>query len=270
MNDPSSSTFSPLPRLDGPRTYRLGVSSYVYPADLMINLRNVAGCADDVELVLFETPEASNIPTPADIGEMLRIARESRMTYTVHFPIEFQIGAADPTSRRLFLDQARRLIDLTRPLPVWAYILHLEGIADNADAGEIRRWQADCAAGVEQLLATGVAPRMFVVENLSYPFDWCLPVIERFNLAVCIDIGHLWIGGYDVKAHLDRHLPRTRLFHLHGEKEGKDHISLVHVDPMRLPPVFDALRSFTGVVTLELFDYEETAGSIGVLSRGQR
>jgi len=37
------------------RKFRLGSTSYVYPADLVTNARQLAGRVDDIELVLFET-----------------------------------------------------------------------------------------------------------------------------------------------------------------------------------------------------------------------
>jgi adenosylcobalamin phosphodiesterase len=259
--------FVPLPGLRGKRSYRLGVSSYVYEADLAMNVRQVAGAAGDVELVLFETRGASNIPTERQVAELGDLARAAGMTYTVHFPIEYRMGDAEVAVRRGFLEQATRLLTLTQGLPVWAYILHLEGIRQDAAADEVRRWQEECSRGIEELLVSGVDAGMLVVENLSAPFEWHWPLIERYGLSVCVDIGHLWRAGYHVADHLERYLPRTRLIHLHGEKGGKDHISLTHVEEERLRPVLERLAGFEGVVTLELFGYEDVASSIEVLNR---
>jgi hypothetical protein len=42
--------------------YRLGSTSYVWPAGLVPNVRRLGPLVDDVELVLFDLEERSNLP----------------------------------------------------------------------------------------------------------------------------------------------------------------------------------------------------------------
>ena len=65
---------------------RLGTSSYIIPADIIPNVDYLKDKVDDIELVLFESKEASNIPGPDVIGELRRFADENNLTYTVHLP----------------------------------------------------------------------------------------------------------------------------------------------------------------------------------------
>jgi len=47
---------------------RLGSTSYIYPADLLTNTRQLAGVVQDIELVLFELPNGeSNFGELADV-----------------------------------------------------------------------------------------------------------------------------------------------------------------------------------------------------------
>jgi sugar phosphate isomerase/epimerase len=88
------------------------------------------------------------------------------------------------------------------------------------------------------------------------------------RVAVCLDIGHLWRYGVPVEAHLQRWLPRTRVVHLHGECNGRDHISLAATDRTRLTHFLRLLQGpppFTGVVSLEVFSEADTASSIHTL-----
>lgn len=254
-----------LPVLSPRPPYRLGTTSYTYPEDLLTNVRRLAGQVDDVELVLFDTRQASNIPSAGEVEELAAIARPAGMTFTVHFPVEHRLGDANPAVRQRFIAQAKHLIALTRPLPVHAWILHLEGIRPDDGPERVQQWQQDCTAGVREILQTGIAPEMLVVENLSAPFAWHEPVMDAFGLAICTDIGHLWRAKQDPIAHLHRYLPRTRVIHFHGEHGGRDHISLAHVEPQRLQPVLDALQSYREVLSLELFDFAEIAESIRLL-----
>ncbi len=42
--------------------FRLGTTSYIIPADLMTNVRLLSPLVDDIELVLFEADDESNLP----------------------------------------------------------------------------------------------------------------------------------------------------------------------------------------------------------------
>jgi len=43
-----------------PYPFRLGTTSYVIPADILANVRHLAGKVQDVELVLFEVDDGPN------------------------------------------------------------------------------------------------------------------------------------------------------------------------------------------------------------------
>ena len=91
------------------------------------------------------------------------------------------------------------------------------------------------------------------------------PDVER--LGVCIDLGHLWVSGENVETHLKRHLPHTRVIHLHGVRDGRDHLALTALPPGRLRPILNSIDKFTGVLTLEIFNYEEVRDSVVCLNQ---
>jgi hypothetical protein len=55
--------------------FRVGTTSYIVPDNLLPNLRYLADRVDDVELVLFESEEFSNMPSPSEVEEMAALAR---------------------------------------------------------------------------------------------------------------------------------------------------------------------------------------------------
>lgn len=254
--------FLPLRDTDFPRTWRLGVTSYVYPADLLTNISLLAGRVQDVELVLFDTPKASNFPSPADVERMAQIGQEKDLTYTVHFPINHRVGSADRKERHTMAQQMIQLIKLTAPLRPQGYITHLEGIRPADPADTVRLWQRDCLETLKRVVDTGVDPSLLCAENLDFPFDWTDAVTEPLGMSVCMDIGHLWRNGTPQMRHFDRYRRRARVIHLHGENNGTDHISLTYITEQRCEFVREVLSDFTGVVTLEVFEEMQVRYSI--------
>jgi sugar phosphate isomerase/epimerase len=258
--------YPPLPSLP-PRTrraWRLGSTSYVHPDDILPNAESLAGQVEDIELVLFESPESANLPSPAVVERLAELGHAHGMTYSIHLPIDRDLGDPDPAVRRAFTRQALRILDLLAPLPAPVVILHLQGIEPDDTPARVRQWQDDVSVEIERLLAAGVDPRRLCVENLRNPFEWNGPVVERFDLSVCVDVGHLWLQNRDAVAHLRRYLPRVRAVHLHGERDGKDHLSLAQCDPVRLRAFVRALDAcaYDGLVSLEVFSFDDTATSI--------
>jgi sugar phosphate isomerase/epimerase len=254
--------FEPLPALAGDRAFRLGVTSYVYPADILPNVRSLAPRVDDIELVFFESADASNLPAPADVAALCELADAHGLTYTVHFPIDRKLGSESRAERSGALDMILRLVDLTRPLAPHGYIVHVEGLDRRADAARVAAWQADARPLLGRICAAAGDPRRVCIENLDYPFAWCDPFLAAHDAAVCLDIGHLWQSGQDWRAETARLLPRTRVVHLYGTGEGTGHYSLDRTAPGLLREVVAALGGFSGVLTLETFGYDETRSSI--------
>jgi len=263
-------SFPPLIQMSLPHPFRLGVPSYVYPADILPNVKALAPYVDDIELVLFESknPEvsASNIPSYDVIRRLDELARANDLTYTVHFPIDRHLGSPVAAERQALQRQMLAIMDRTRPLRPFAYILHLGGITKDSDRARVRTWASDIAELLPALIERAGNPALLCVENLNYPFAWCEGLVKRFGLGICIDLGHLWVNGDNVEAHLKRHLPKTRVIHLHGVRDGHDHLALTELPKNRLRQLLNSIDKFTGVLTLEIFNYEGVRDSLVCLN----
>ncbi len=259
--------YLPLPTLPAhsTRRWRLGSTSYVHPDEILPNVEALAGQVEDVELILFESPEFANLPSPTVVDRLAELARANDMTYSIHLPIDRDLGDPDPAVRAAFTRQSIRVLDLLAPLPAPTVILHFQGVEANVSPARVRQWQDDISRELEVLLATGVDPRRLCIENLRNPFEWNEPLVERFDLSVCVDVGHLWLQSRDAAEHFRKHSRRVRAIHLHGEHDGKDHISLARCDQMRLRAFVDALADYDGLVSLEVFNFADTASSIEIL-----
>jgi len=249
--------------------FRVGTTSYIIPADIIPNIEYLKEMVDDVEVVLFESDEISNLPSADDIETLRRIAEEHDLTYSIHLPMDVYLGHAQEPVRRNSVDKCLRIIDLTQPLEPSAYVLHCEagpGININRLSGEERHvFRESFLASMDMLLENDpVSPRDICVETLNYPIAWISSAIEYFGLSLTLDIGHLELYGYSVSEHLDRFLSSARVLHMHGIKDGKDHTGLEHMLPETLDMVMKVLFENPDperVFTMEIFSEKELDSS---------
>ena len=254
--------------------FRLGTTSYVIPADVVPNVAFLKERVDDVELVLFESDGFSNLPSAADIALLARYGAEYGLTYSVHLPLGIALGHDDAAVRVRSAETCRRIVALTRALPVSAYVLHAEAGEGRRlrlfDEGELRRFQELLAVSMERLPEEcGVAPGMFCLENLDYPLGLLWPVVEACDLGVTLDVGHLLHHGFSLEEHLARYLHRVRVVHLHGCADGKDHQAVDAFPADSLQLLLDAFAAapLSGrVVTLEIFSAENFARSMRTMT----
>lgn len=251
--------------------FRLGTTSYIIPADILPNARYLAGKVSDIELILFEVDDGpNNLPSPEVINELSQIASQHDLTYTVHLPLDIKLGE-DGSEEDQSLIKAKRVIDCTRGLNPWAYVLHLDGksVRTSTDVALIKRWQDQSVRALEIVSEWAGDAEKLAVENLeTYPLDFIQPVLERVPVSRCVDIGHLWLDNHDPVPYLQAAFPRTRVIHLHGIAE-RDHRSLAFMPQEKLRNVWDELigMEYQGVLTLEIFSEEDFISSMKMIER---
>jgi sugar phosphate isomerase/epimerase len=251
--------------------FRLGTTSYIIPDDILPNARYLAGKVRDMELILFEVDDGpNNLPSPEVIEELSVLAQQHDMTCTVHLPLDLKLGE-DGSEQDRSLVKAKRVIDCTRGLDPWAYVLHLDGrsVRTSTEAGLIQRWHDQSVRALEIVSEWAGGAEKLAVENLeTYPLDFIQPVLERIPVSRCVDIGHLWLDGHDPIPYLGAALPRTRVVHIHGIAE-RDHSSLAFMPQEKVSQVWDELirANYGGVLTLEIFSKEDFISSLEVIEK---
>lgn len=252
--------------------FRMGTTSYIIPADIIPNVDVLASRIDDVELLIFESDEISNLPDAGVIEELKRIADEHDLTYTVHLPIDIRLGALDESERCNSVKKCLRVISLMDALRPFAYVLHFSNTSfvamDEMSHTGWDKWLEQLDKSMSEILAAGVASESLCIETLSYDFSRIAPIIEKHNLSVCLDIGHILMYGGSVAEHLDLYLSRTRIFHIHGIKDGKDHASLKYLDEDVLAMLFERLEREgepERVITMEVFSENDFIESSDVV-----
>lgn len=254
--------FQHLPPLSVPHSFRLGVTSYVFPADIIPNVEALASQVNDIELLFLEADDIQKTVLPETITRLHRLAEQHQLTYTVHLPIDKQLGNAFEPERTKTLDGLLKIIQRSEPLAPLAFILHIGGIESKADRQRIRAWQNNVTEQLALLTKQIREPSLLCVENLDYPFEWCQGFLDDFGLSVCIDIGHLLVYGYDVDKHIKRHLECTRVIHLHAVRNGKDHLSLAKMPRKDIMHFIHLIEDYSGVLTLELYNFTNVRESI--------
>jgi sugar phosphate isomerase/epimerase len=248
---------------------RFGTSSYIIPEDILPNVEYLAGKVKDVELILFEVDDGmNNIPSSRVIDRLCAIACEADLSYTVHLPLDLRLGS-DGDEQHESLLKAKRVIEATKDLQPWAYVLHLDGreVKSGVDRQAYNHWleQATRALQIVGNWAGGVD--FLAVENLEgYALDFWEPVFERIPAGRCVDVGHLWRDGHDPIPYLERAFSLTRVVHIHGIGE-RDHQSLALVPPDELARVLEWLyrRDFNGVITVEVFGEDDFISSMAAI-----
>lgn len=253
--------------------FRFGTTSYIIPADIIPNVEYLKDKVDDIELVLFESDEFSNLPSAADMQRLASLAGEHDLTYSVHLPLDVYLGHPDSGERKRSVGKCRRIAELTEILPKSAYVLHFEagpGVDINGFSEAEMRLFVDSLHDSSAMLLDRmpVEPSSICVENLNYPYELVMPVVEEYGFSVTLDVGHLEYYGFPTEAYLQRYLSRAGVLHMHGTREGKDHNSLSGMNPRVLDMVMQALQDdprSDRVFTLEIFSEEDFADSSRVM-----
>ncbi len=247
--------------------FRICAPSFIYPAHWIPNIRMLGPCLDEIEILLFDSIKETDFPSKDDIDHMAELANRHAISYNVHLPIDISPGSPDADTRRGAVDTIIRTYHLTAPLNPTACILHLPLDTAVTNQTEINRWQQRLEKSVEAILLAGIPGQSLSVENLNYPLEWIRPIIETFDLAVCIDVGHMLGQGIDWQSECRQWAHRTNMIHLHGILDDIDHCGLDALPESVFTEILAALKSFTGTVSVEVFSFEKLKKSLSYLEK---
>lgn len=247
--------------------FRLGATSFVYPAGWVDNVERLAGRVRDIELLLFE---AHGLPDDDEIAALARLASAGH-SYTVHTPLSASLASLDPKRRARGVAEVVAAIERTRSLEPHGWIVHAYlGDAEGEPLpDDLERWRQRAARSLAAVADAAGHPRRICVETIDYDFDLIEPVVAELDLAVAWDIGHFYRDGVSWRSML-AHLDRVSVIQWHGtDPADRDHRSLRHVDRGRVRGLLEELvaRDYRGVVTLEVFREDDFEESLAIVTR---
>jgi sugar phosphate isomerase/epimerase len=255
--------------------YRLGATSFVYPAGWLENVQRLVREAQvrDVELLFFDIEGPGGLPSGAELAGLARCRREHDLTYCLHTPLAASLASSDESRRRAGVLSVLSAIRAAAELEPENIVLHvyLGDRERDVRPRDLPAWRARAARSFEELAAAGVALSRCCVELIDYDLRLLDEVLLRFELGVALDVGHLHRDGQALAELVGHFLPRTRVVQWHGtDASGRDHRSLAHVPREQARWLLSTLHDagYRGVLTLEVFrpeDFRESLELVRVL-----
>jgi adenosylcobalamin phosphodiesterase len=249
--------------------FRLGTTSYILPDEIEPNVLHLAPIVDDIELVLFESAEYSNLPSPERVSHLADLAAEHNLSYTVHLPLDARLGISSPEKRKVEIAKCQQVIERMLPAKPLAWILHLDPRRPGPEPAEnIADWLEALEQSLGEILSL-IKAEDLCLENLHYPFGLLEPLIEKHQLSVCIDVGHLLKEGLSVQDHFQYWSQRCRVVHLHGIRNDHDHRDIAALPRPVIEAALSSLSSGDSekkVLTLEIFNPQDLQTSLVTLA----
>jgi sugar phosphate isomerase/epimerase len=261
-----------LPLRTLPRSYkkrypfRIGTTSFIYPAGYTENVARLGPHVDEIEILMFESHPDSR-PTRQLVRDLAAQAEALSLTYNIHLPTDLELTHPDPSRRHNACRILREFIASLMPLEPSVYVLHLPPPDGIRTAEHLHRWHRIAAESLRDILSVGLPGRCLALENLFFPYNQLDPLIEAFDLSVCLDTGHLALQAGDLEAFLKKYGPRIAIGHLHGLGDGQDHCALSGLADHYLTLLKHWLEGFHGSVSLEVFAFEPLLESLTYLEQ---
>ena len=248
--------------------FKLATTSYIYPDHLIPNVARLAPFFDEIELVLFESEGQENYPDEIELRSLMNLRLKGQVGFNVHFPIDIFLGDKDEGVRLRGMSIVKKVIERTLSLKPSLYTLHFDlRNSDGSPETDIEAWRSRTLQSAEEMTKWGIEPKRISIETLSYPFDWVEDIVKRFEFSVCLDIGHMLIHGLDIEGYLSKYLPQTSIVHLHGIENGVDHLGIDRLNGKMVDLILSKLRSFTGILSVEVFSFDDLKNSLEVLEQ---
>jgi sugar phosphate isomerase/epimerase len=246
--------------------FRIGTTSFIYPDFYVPNVRMLGPYVDEIELLLFESGPVASLLSKTVIADLQHLSHDFDLTYNIHLPTDIAISDPNPDRRESSVFKLLKVLERVERLCPTTCTLHVPFAADGFVEDHVRKWRDNVYGSLAKILKAGIVPAEGIaIETLNYSFEIIEPVIEDLNLSICMDIGHLIIHDGDIQAFFGKFAGAVAIIHLHGVKNGKDHLPLDRLPATLLKSVFNILKKFSGTVSLEVFDFEYLQTSLDFL-----
>jgi len=184
------------------------------------------------------------------VEELVKIKKSEGISYTVHLPL-WSVEPASPNEfiRKASVEVLSDAVKLCEPLQPEAYVVHATGALaaefSRLEIGEIYKdFIASQMTGLteqsikELISSTNLKPKKLAVETVEFPFNYMKRLIDKYDVSVCCDTGHIlagYPGNYTVMGFLEEFFDRIIDIHFHdgyridrekGVRIQRDHLPL--------------------------------------------
>jgi sugar phosphate isomerase/epimerase len=245
--------------------FTLATTSFIYPDDYLPNVRMLGPYVDEIELLLFESRDIESLFPRSVVDGLKRLARELQVGYNVHLPTDISLSAPEPRLQHKAVESYRNCIERMLPLAPSAFFLHVPYNETDAQKQTVAKWRHRVRSNLERLLGGGPAGKLISIETLDYPLVLIEDIIMELGLSICLDVGHLILGGHDIGEFYRRYGSKISGIHLHGVENSRDHLAADHLPSEHIPRLLEILDRFQGILSLEVFGYDDLDASLQTL-----
>jgi sugar phosphate isomerase/epimerase len=247
--------------------FRIATTSFIYPDDYVPNVKMLGQYLDEIELLFFESQPKDRLPSEGKIKKLSMLAEELQITYNVHLPTDISLGDQSSTVRQQAVETLKHVLDLVSPLSPSNCTLHLSCDENFQDLKKVKQWQKRTYQSILDLVNKGAETEAIAIETLNYPMKWVEEIITKFDLMICIDLGHIMLHGFELDDTFRSYFDKTNIIHLHGVQNGRDHYALDRLSKKTMHKIIEFLKHFYGIVSLEVFSYQDLATSLTYLEK---
>ena len=252
------------------RPFRLATTSFIYPDHILPNVRKIGPFFDEIELLVFES-QPGVLPSRADVSELGQLAQDIGLSYNIHLPTDISLTDPSGTQRAKAADILFAVVELFAPLSPTTFTLHLPMDRGDTTLEDFAAWENRVRKGLELLVPRLPDPGLVSLETLWYDPDHLYRLVKDYDLSLCIDAGHHFKYGHDLRATFERFKDKIPLVHLHGvDFSGpapKSHTRLDRLPHDLFMLTTELLSTYEGTVSLEVFNLENLNRSLGKLSK---
>lgn len=253
-------------KLKGRYPFRLGCPSFIYPDDIIPNVKRLGPFMDEIELLILESVPSERLPSKDQIDTLKLLKQEFGITYNVHLPTDISLSGFSQYPMDLSVEIMKEVFSRLEPLSPETFTLHLPAGTEKNPLVKPPEWEENCMRSLSALVASGIDPARISIETLFYPFEWLEPVVFEMGTSVCMDVGHLILSGQEMEEMIQRFGSRITMVHLHGvDRTGdkkKDHSPVHHFTEEEKRIIREFLKTFKGGLSLEVFSYQKLVSSL--------
>jgi len=247
--------------------FKICTTSFIYPDHYIPNVKMLGPYLDEIELLLFESQGTDALPTRKVITELCLLAAEFDLSYNVHLPTDISISDQNPARQQRAVETMIQIMDLVRPLDPSALILHIPYTEKSFDEQFVKNWHDRVWQNLAKIGSAAETQDIIAIETLDYPLELLEDILLDLDLGVCLDLGHLMVYDYDLIKVFDKYGFKTPVIHLHGVANDRDHTTLDRLSEDLASTVLRVLKRFAGVVSIEVFSFENLESSLKFLER---
>lgn len=248
------------------RPFRLGTTSFIYPDHIIPNVRKIGPFFDEMELLVFESSPKGVLPSRDDIRVLEQLSGELSLSYNIHLPTDISLTDIADSQQARAVDTLLAVIELFAPLTPTTHTLHLPMDRTMTTSGDFVLWEERACRGLELLVPQLLNPGKISLETLWYAPAYLQPLVTKFDLSLCIDAGHHFKYGHDLRTTFELFKGKIPVVHLHGvDFSGpapRDHTRLDRLPDDLFAETAQLLAAYEGVVSLEVFNLENLNRSL--------